>query len=154
MESIADKSLVRDTYNNIRDFSYTEKKYPRFTEAKINFFLDAILDFKKELKEKTEEIFELTNLIEKLTWFDDIEEECLKMINEIISLSKELRHSMVRQYATMSAIRRVNIAGAEIKDFKSSIDSLKEAYETLDLVFFELPNDTEFSELNKELSNL
>ena len=146
------KSEIIETFMNIRDFSYKEKKSPLLQEEKINSFLDTLSDFKNQLKEKTSEINEINEQIEGITWFNDLDEECLMKLNDIISLAKDLRSSLVRQYVLMNSIRKKGLAKETIKDFKYSIDELKESYEDLESVFFFLPQMPEFNEITKKLS--
>ena len=74
------------------------------------------------------------------------------LINDLISSARELRSSLVRQYVLINPFRTKGIAKEEIKDFKNSIDELKEVCQDLDSVFFFLPENSEFQEITKELS--
>jgi len=146
------KSEITETFLNIRDFSYKEKKSPVLEEGRINSFLDSLNDFKNDLKEKTLKIFEINERMEKITWFNDLDEDCLMKLNDLISAAKDLRSSLVRQYVSMNFLRKQGMAREEIKDFKYSIDELKESYEDLESVFFFLPEMPEFPETTKKLS--
>jgi archaellum component FlaC len=117
-----------------------------------NEFLDAILDMKKSIKDKTQRIYEVNENVEKLTWFNDLDEECLMLINDLISAAKDLRSSLIRQYISLDFLRKKGIAKEELKDFKNSIDELKETYQDLESVFFYLPEIPEFVETTKKLS--
>jgi len=153
MECVAPhKSEIIETFMNIRDFSYKEKKYPIFEEERINSFLDTLNDFKNHLKEKILKIYEINEKIEEITWFNDLDEECLMKLNDIISSAKDLRSSLVRQYVSMNFLRKRGIAKEVIREFKFSIDELKESYEGLESVFFFLPEMPEFKETTKKLS--
>ena len=123
-------------------------------QDKMNAFLDAINDFKKSLTEKSEKIFSLNDQVDKITWFNELDEECLKLINDLILAIKDLRSSLVRQYVSMSFLRQKGVAKEEIKTFKSAIDELKEVYQDLESVFFFLPEMPEFKETTKLLSLL
>lgn len=153
MECVAPhKSEIIETFKNIRDFSYKEKKSPILEEERINTFLDTLNDFKNELKEKTLRIYEINEKIEEITWFNDLDEECLMKLNDIISSAKDLRTSLVRQYISMNFLRKRGVAKEVIREFKFSIDELKESYEDLESVFFFLPEMPEFKETTKKLS--
>jgi hypothetical protein len=114
--------------------------------------LDAILDFKNSLKEKTDKIYNVNERIKKITWFNDLDEESLMLLNDLISSAKDLRTSLIRQYISMNFFRKKGIAKEEIKDFKNSIDELKESYEDLESVFFFLPEMPDFVETTSKLS--
>ena len=152
MECLSNKAKIQNTFSSVRDFSYLEKRNPISEEEMNNQLLDTILDFKESIKVKTKKIYEVNENIEKLTWFNDLDEECLMLINDLISSAKDLRSSLIRQYISLDFLRIKGIAKEEIKDFKNSIDELKETYEDLESVFFYLPELPEFVETTKLLS--
>lgn len=152
MECLSHKSEIVDTFSNIRSFSFQEKKTPLMDEDRVNSFLDAILDFKNELKGKADKIYDINEKIEKITWFNDLDEESLMLLNDLISAAKDLRTSLIRQYVSMNIFRSKGIAKDEIKDLKNSIDELKESYEDLESVFFFLPEMPYFVETTRKLS--
>jgi len=152
MKIISHKTEIENTFTQIRAISYKEKKSPLLDEEKVNTFLDAIIDFKKILIEKSQIINNINERIEKLSWFNDLDDECLMLINDLISSAKDLRSSLIRQYISMNFLRKKGIAKEEIKDFKNAIDELKETYEDLESVFFYLPKIKEFIETTKQLS--
>lgn len=152
MEGSSYKSEIVDTFSNIRSFSFQEKKAPLLDEERINLLLDAILDFKSGLIEKTDKIYKMNERIEKITWFNDLDEETLMLLNDLISSAKDLRTSLIRQYISMNFFRKKGIAKEEIRDFKNSIDELKESYEDLESVFFFLPEIPDFVETTSKLS--
>ncbi len=152
MECLSHKSEIQNTFTSVRDFSFSEKRNPLSEDEINNQFLDAILDLKKSIKDKTDKIYKINNNIEKLTWFNDLDEECLMLINDLISSAKDLRSSLVRQYVSLDFLRKKGIAKEEIKDFKNSLDELKETYQDLESVFFYLPELSGFSETTKQLS--
>ncbi|QFZ55164.1 hypothetical protein FEZ18_10330 [Oceanihabitans sp. IOP_32] len=152
MECLSHNSEIVNTFSNIRSFSYQEKKTPLIDEKRVNSILDAILDFKNSLKEKTNKIYNINEKIEKITWFNELDEESLMLLNDLISSAKDLRTSLIRQFISMNSLRRKGIAKEEIKDFKNSIDELKESYEDLESVFFFLPEMPDFVETTSKLS--
>ncbi len=121
-------------------------------EESMNTFLDTILGFKTIIKEKNETMSSITEGMDKLTWFTNPDEESLMLLNDLISAAKDLHSSLIRHYVSLAPIRKKGIARAEIKDFKNSIDELKESYEDLESVFFFLPEMPEFVETTKQLS--
>ncbi|NLA24717.1 MAG: hypothetical protein GX879_07100 [Bacteroidales bacterium] len=152
MECLSYKSEIVDTVSRVRSFSFQEKKAPLLDEEKINSLLDAILEFKNTLKEKTDKIYNINERIEKLTWYNIVDDEILMLLNDLISAAKDLKSSLIRQYVSMNLLRAKGIAKEEIKDFKNSIDELQEAYEDLESVFFFLPKMPDFVETTSKLS--
>lgn len=151
MECLSYKSELEDAVSHVRIFSYNEKKNI-IDETAVNILLDKILELKNNLSKKTDKINDLINGLEKLTWFNDLNEECLMLINDLIAAIKDLHSSLIRQYINFNFLREKGIAKTEIKEFKNSIDDLKELYSDLESVFFFLPEMPEFSETTKQLS--
>jgi len=152
MKCLSYKYEIKNTFSNVRDFSFEEKKSPFLIEKNVNKFLDLIFDFKTSLREKTLKIYNINERIEKLTWFDNLNDECLKLSNDLISLARDLHLSLIRQYVAINFVRNKGIAKKEIKDFKNSIDELKEVYSDLESALFFLPEMPGFKETTKELS--
>ncbi|MCC7453372.1 MAG: hypothetical protein IT222_04335 [Crocinitomix sp.] len=152
MEFSTHKSEIVDTFSNVRSFSFQEKRSPMVDEERVNLLLDTILDFKSSLKIKTNKIYEVNERIEKITWFNNLDDESLMLLNDLISSAKDLRTSLIRQYLSMNFLRKKGIAKSEIKNFKNAIDELREAFEDLESVFFFLPEMPEFKEITKKLS--
>jgi Ni,Fe-hydrogenase I small subunit len=152
MECLSNKSKIQNTFSSVRDFSYSEKRNLMSENELNNAFLDAMLDLKSSIKNKTKRIFEVNDNIEKLTWFNDLDDECLMLTNDLISAAKDLHSSLVRQYISLDFLRKKGVAKEDIKEFKTSIDELKETYQDLESVFFYLPEMPEFVETTKQLS--
>lgn len=152
METLSIKSEIQKTFTEVRNASYKEKRAALMEEDGINKLLDSIIDFKNTLKQKSNSIQDIIERLEKLTWFNDLDEECYMKLNDLISLAKDLRGTLIRQYVNMNIIRVKGVAKEEIKEFKNTIDDLKEAYEDLESVFFFLPNMPDFQETTKRLS--
>jgi hypothetical protein len=145
---------IKETYNDVRAFSFNEKKDVASDQERINHFLDSILDFKKYLKEKTNKLNNFNIRIEKITWQNEIDDDDLMLLNDLISVAKDLHSTLFRLYASWNLFRKKGIAKVEIKEFKEAVDDFKESYTDLESVFFFLPNDIEFSETTKSLSLL
>lgn len=152
MDCLSHKTKIQNTFSSVRDFSYSEKKNPISEDELNNQLLDAILDLKKSIENKTKKIYEVNENIEKISWLNDLDEECLMLINDLIAAAKDLRTSLIRQHISLDLLRKKGVAKEEIKNFKNSIDELKETYEDLESVFFYLPELPDFVETTKQLS--
>jgi hypothetical protein len=152
MECLEAKETINNTFVAVRDVSYSEKKLRVPTEEEINHFLDKILELQKFLGEKTEKINFVNELLEKITWLNGINEECLIQINTVIGVAKDFHSTLIRQFVKLNFLRTKGIAKQAIKEFKYSIDSLKDAIADLESVFFSLPEIGEFNDITKELS--
>jgi hypothetical protein len=154
MDCLEYKPKIADTFEKVRIFSFTEKKESAFDEARINNLLDKILDFKNKLTEKTNKINSLVENIEEITWFNEVDNDNLMSINDLISAIRDLHSSLLRQYISLGFLRSKGIAKDEIKNFKASVDDLKNVASDLESRFFFLPNIADFQETAKELSLL
>lgn len=154
MESLSFKSEISKTFSNVRSFSFEEKKTSIHTEDNVNALLDSILEFKKTFHKRTQKINGINEKIEKLTWFDNVTDEDLMLLNDLISSIKDLHSTLIRQYVSLNYIRSNEIAKTEINEFKSAIDDLKDSYQDLESVFFFLPEIPDFKETTKQLSLL
>lgn len=152
MECLSHKSEISNTFSSVRNFSFEEKKVSIYDEERMNAFLDAILEFKNTFQRKTVKIVEINDRIERVTWFNDLDEESLMLINDLISSIKDLHSTLIRQYVSLNLIRSKGIAKDEIKNFKNAIDDLKENYQDLESVYFFLPEIPDFKETTKLLS--
>ncbi|WP_315821468.1 hypothetical protein [Paraflavitalea speifideaquila] len=152
MDSLAYKPKILETLKNVQKLSFAEKKEAILDEGKINAFLDKVLEFKKAFAEKTNKLNSLIEIIEQITWFTDVDSESLMKINDLISAIRDLRSTLLRQYVSLDVIRVKGIAKVEIKNFKSTIDDLRDVASDLESRFFFLPNIPGFQETTKELS--
>ncbi len=152
MESLTYKSKISETFENVRKLSFEEKKESAFDEVKINKLLDKILEFKRAFTDKANRINSLVEKIEQITWFNNLDNDSLMLINDLISSIRDLHSTLLRQYASLNFIRSQGIAKEEIKNFKASIDDLRDIAADLESRFFFLPNISDFQETTKELS--
>lgn len=145
---------INSAFNVINDASFQEKREHLSKQQVIDSFLDRVLDLKEKLTTKSKKIEEIVVMLESITWFDNIDEEGLKLINEIISLSKDLHSTLIRFYVDLNYFVKKNIAKQEIKNLKVAINDLKEITQDLESVFFYLPQMPQFVESTKQLSLL
>lgn len=104
------------------------------------------------LKIKTEKIYNINDCIEKITWFNNLDDESLMLLNDLISAAKDLHSSFIRQYIFMNYFRKKAVAKEEIMDYKNAIDELKETYEDLESTYFFLPKIPGFKDTTEKLS--
>jgi hypothetical protein len=151
MECVSQKCEIKGVLAEVSNVSFREKT-TELSEESVNRFLDAIIDFKKNLTEKSDKLFDITESIEKLTWFNNLDDEELKLLNDLISSARDLHSTLIRKYIKLDPIRTKGIAKKEIKRFKLAIDDFKDVFTDLESVFFFLPNMPEFVEITKQLS--
>ena len=108
--------------------------------------------FKKLLNDKTAKIESICEELESFTWFAQIDDECLRLLNDVIASARDWRSTLIKQYIQMETLRKRKIASEEISNFKSALDDLRETCEDLESVFFHLPKSESFQEITKQLS--
>ena len=86
MEVPTYKPQILETFQQVRNFSFEEKKESVIDEIKMNKFLDSIIDFKQSLKIKTGKIEEIIENTEKITWFNNLDDDSLLIVNDLVSL--------------------------------------------------------------------
>jgi two-component SAPR family response regulator len=155
MECLTAKETIAQTYETLSATSFKEKKNIKIpTQEEINHFLDKILELQRFLGMKTHKINELNSLLEKITWINDLNDDCLKQLNELLAIAKDFHSTIIRQYASLNEIRKRGIAKESTKKLKEAIDNFKENIIDLEATFFLLPNFKGFTETTKELSLL
>ena len=86
MEGLTYKPQILETFQQVRNFSFEEKRESVIDEIKMNKFLDSIIDFKQSLKIKTDKIEEIIENTEKITWFSNLDDDSLLIVNDLVSL--------------------------------------------------------------------
>ena len=86
MEGPTYKPQILETFQQVRNFSFEEKREAVIDEIKMNKFLDSIIDFKQSLKIKTDKIEEIIENTEKITWFNNLDDDSLLIVNDLVSL--------------------------------------------------------------------
>ena len=86
MEVPTYKPQILETFQQVRNFSFEEKREAVIDEIKMNKFLNRIIDFKQSLKIKTDKIEEIIENTEKITWFNNLDDDSLLIVNDLVSL--------------------------------------------------------------------
>jgi len=86
MDSATYKPQILETFQQVRNFSFEEKRESVIDEIKMNKFLDRIIDFKQSLKIKTDKMEEIIENTEKITWFSNLDDDSLLIVNDLVSL--------------------------------------------------------------------
>lgn len=145
--------VIDRAVKHMEKVSFREKRQPSITQEIIDGFLDSILLLKKQLTEQIEEISELTEMVESLTWIDDpISESDLFKIHDLITKINDYTSSLYRQLFTLKSVKDKGIATKEINAFRDEIDSFREVSQDLESVFFFLPAIEDFKEAEKIIS--
>lgn len=154
MECVSHKSEITSAFKKARDLSYQERVNPLWDESFMNEFLDQVNEKRREVVKTTKELDQLIEKLEKLTWLTVLDTPCLQLLSDLISVSKDLHISLLRQFHAMQPILSQGLLENEITVFKNTTDELLDVCLDLELVFFRLPKDQAFIEITKQLSLL
>lgn len=154
MNATENTPQILATFESVRRFSFDQKRQAAYSEMAVNAFLDAVLDFKSMLADKTAKINDIVTRVEAITWLQLTDNETLMLVNDLVSQLKDLRSSLLRQYLSLDFLRKKGVAKTEIKAFKASIDDLLDVASDLESRFFYLPKIEGFEETTRELSLL
>ena len=151
MECLTAKETIDRTLEIVKDTSYSEKKSSIPTQEDIDNLLDNILLLQNKLNDSSSNIEYINDRLDELTWLNNIDEDSLKQINNVIGSARYLHSILIKQYVSLSGLRKRGVAKEATKRFKSSIDNLRESINDIDSIFFALPQIPGFIETTKEL---
>jgi hypothetical protein len=154
MEGVTPKETISSTVETVSDVSYAEKKDGFNSDAEINKFLDHILELRTIIDKKTAVVNNINDLLDKIFSLNDLNEECLKLLNVLIGVGRDFYFTLEKQYQNIKGLAEQNIAFDEINTFKETIDYLIEMIDDIECVFLILPKDEAFLDVTKKLSML
>lgn len=153
MSEAVTKETVSHVSKAIQEQYYIDTR--KDPEESINELLDAILKLKSLLNDRSAWFEEITEELEQLTWFTDPDEEDLELIDKIFAGGKSVYSMWNKVYiSSKQASLELDVASAEVKRLKVSLEDFNEALDDVKRVFFQLPNNPEFIALQQELKKL
>lgn len=105
------------------------------------------------LENQTKTIIDINSKLEKLSWVDNVDDECLELIKGLLDKSNAVHKKLIRTYVSMSWVITKDIATKAMRNYKIALDDLKEHNQDLEDLYFNLPADTEFAKRIEMLSN-
>jgi hypothetical protein len=152
MECLTSKETINNTVETVSNVSYHEKKEALLTEAETNKFLDDYLELCHILVKKTKSINTVNEILERLFSLNDLNEDCLRLLNVVVSVGRDFYLTLDKQYQNIIHLVDHKIAVNEILNFKEAIDYLQESIDDLESIFLTLPKSADFVEVTKKLS--
>lgn len=157
MECSAEKAKITETSGLVRNASFKEKEGLTM-QQKIDQLLDSILDLKKALSQKIEEIEEFIVSLQEMTWFEAsiYDEDTRRTVNDLISSSRDWSETLKKRHAIcMNKLKDTVLPTIEeLDEFKSAIEDLEEATNDLESIVFFHSNDDEFGEITSALLHI
>lgn len=152
MECLADnKTKIQETFKEVNELA-NQKNIKALKEEALNKFLDSISVFRDGLESKTQKISDINSKLEKLSWVDNLDEECLELVRGLIEKSNAVHKKLIRSYVGMSWVITKGIAKEAMRKYKVALDDLKEHNQDLADLYFNLPADIEFANRIEMLS--
>lgn len=151
MECLTAKDKINKTFIEVSELS-KPKNTKSVDQIVIDSFLDRILEFQSNIQEKADKINFVNSKFQELTWVENVDNECLLLLRKLINTSKDLHNKMIKYYVSLNWAIKKGIATEAMKNFKLSLDDLKEYNQDLEDLFFNLPEDKDFTERVNMLS--
>lgn len=151
MECLTAKDKINKTFIEVSELS-KPKNIKSVDQMVIDSFLDRIIEFQSNIQEKADKINFVNSKFQELTWIENVDNECLLLLRKLINTSKVLHNKMIRYYVSLNWAIKKGIATEAMKNFKLSLDDLKEYNQDLEDLFFNLPEDKDFTERVNMLS--
>jgi len=154
MECLTSKQTINDTVEVVNNISFSEKKDSHLSDDEINKFLDDISVLRTLLEQKISAIDNINQLLQKISWLRDLNDECLKLLNILILVGKDFHSTLTKGFTPLDKLSESGIAVSEICNFKESVDDLLDVLDDLEMSFFVFPKNEDFIEINNKLSAL
>jgi len=154
MECVSSKETINEIVGVVNDVSYSEKKDSHLSNDDINKFLDDISLLRNILDQKVEAIDNINQLLQKISWLKDLDDDCLKLLNMLIIVGKDFHNNLTKGFSTLDKIAEKGIAVKEIFEYKECVEDLSDILNDLDMVFFIFPKDENFVKITNMLSIL
>jgi hypothetical protein len=151
MECLTAKSKIQETFNEVNELA-NQKNIKALKQEAVDKFLDRIIVFTTSLDKQTNTITEINTKLEKLSWVDNVDDECLELIKGLLEKSKAVHKKLIRSYVNMSWVITKDIATKAMREYKIALDDLKEHNQDLEDLYFNLPADTQFANRIQMLS--
>ena len=151
MECLTAKSKIQETFNEVTELA-NQKNVKALKQEAVDKFLDKIIVFTTSLENQTKTILDINSKLEKLSWVDNVDDECLELIKGLLDKSNAVHKKLIRTYVSMSWVITKDIATKVMRNYKIALDDLKEHNQDLEDLYFNLPADTEFAKRIEMLS--
>jgi hypothetical protein len=145
MECLTAKDKINKTFIEVSELSKS-KNTKIIDQIVIDNILDRIIEFQSNIQGKADKINFINSKFQELTWVNNIDNECLLLLRKLIDTSKVLHNKMIKYYVSLNWAIKRGIANEAMKNFKLSLDDLKEYNQDLEDLFFNLPEDEYFTE--------
>jgi hypothetical protein len=145
MECLTAKDKINKTFIEVSELSKS-KNTKIIDQIVIDSILDRIIEFQSNIQGKADKINFINSKFQELTWVNNIDNECLLLLRKLIDTSKVLHNKMIKYYVSLNWAIKRGIANEAMKNFKLSLDDLKEYNQDLEDLFFNLPEDEYFTE--------
>ncbi|WMJ75559.1 hypothetical protein RCC89_20700 [Cytophagaceae bacterium ABcell3] len=99
--NVLQKEKLQVVVDKVKNSSFEEKRNI-FSQVQVDYFLDKILELKKVLSHKADKLNNLSKEYDELIWFTNPSEGELRLLNELVASSKDLRSSVIKTYILLN----------------------------------------------------
>lgn len=124
----------------------------RYQEA-LNHYLDTLTDFINIIDQKIQLMKLISSQLEKLTWVEtNSNDETLQKVSSILHICSGMLLGFKSDLKIMEESKIEEDCPGKVSLFREEIELLEESILDTEMIFFELRTDTEFNELDKQIS--
>lgn len=154
---IDNTDTIRKVVRDVENISYEQRIHPLTQDENNNVIIEMYSNFKPKLNNFTNALNGLTEKYESLTWLDNPNEDSLKSLHTLITISKSFCNTInldFNHFKTCNALKENNFLKTEIENYEMSIQDFTEVTNDLERVFFTLPKNKEFNTTTDNLKAL
>jgi hypothetical protein len=154
MKAVEDS--VQDTMNEVLRNSLRFTKSVESQEELINKTLDIILEFTEVLKSQMDQLESINSLLNRLTWITDTSnQQNIEDIEIILRNLTFLRDHVVKNVKEHLAADSLIARDCPliVKAYMETIEDFEESLEEVYNIFFVLPYDEEYQELQRQIAD-
>jgi len=152
----AAEDSVQDTMNEVLRNSHRFTKSVESQEELINKTLDIILEFTEALKSQMDQIESINSLLNRLTWITDTSNqqniEDIEIILRNLTFLRDHVVKNVKEHLTNDSLVARDCS-LIVKAYMETIEDFEESLEEVYNIFFVLPYDEEYQELQRQIAD-
>ncbi|GAB3016510.1 hypothetical protein GCM10027284_39470 [Cyclobacterium sediminis] len=120
----------------------------------LNHYLDTITDLINIIDQKVQLMEVVSSQLEKLTWIETTSNnDTLQKVSSILHISRGMLSGFKNDLKAMEEGKIDQDCPSTVSKFRNEIELLEENIVDTEMIFFELRTDSDFNDLDKQISN-
>jgi hypothetical protein len=145
---------IGGAFDEIGESSLTARDLDIRYQEVLNHYLDTISDFVGIIQEKIQLMEVVSSQLEKLTWVEtSSNSETNLKVSSILHICRGILSGFKINLKVMEEYKIDKQFPETVSKFREEIESLEENIVDTEMIFFELRTDSEFNDLDKQISN-